>query len=278
MGRPLSQATTDFVGRVSAPTTGRGAATWRRRFCVGVGGLRREAATHIVDRISAVASDLGLQLGRPGCQPRAFVLFAEDADLATQTLVRTKGRRFRIGLPDSDLGDQALADFLVSDQPVRWWQNTVTVNAETGIINRHLPGQLPVGTPEVIRSPTDLGMLGNIVTPSRLRNEVRDDLTQVIIIVDVDQILGIDATQLADYLAMIALAQINPEVDPGPYDSILSLFARPESAPSGLTDWDRAFLRGLYGAEQVSPNARTRLSAVADGMAHNVRRQQREPR
>ncbi|WP_428149551.1 hypothetical protein [Brevundimonas sp.] len=180
-------------------------------------------------------------------------------------------------MPDSDLGDQALADFLASDQPVRWWQNTVTVNAETGMVNRHLPGQSPVGTPSEIRTPADLGTFGSIVTGSRLRNEVRDDLTQVTIIVDVDQIIGIDATQLADYLAMIALAQIDPEVDPGPYGSILALFAHPEAAPPGLTDWDHAFLEGLYGAEQTSPNARARLSAVADSMAHRVRQQQREP-
>ena len=76
---------------------------------------------------------------------------------------------------------------------------------------------------------------------------------------------------------MISLAQIDPDVDPGSYDSILGLFAHPESAPAGLTDWDRAFLEGLYGAEQTAENPRSRLSAVADNMARKVREQQAAP-
>ena len=47
-----------------------------------------------------------------------------------------------------------------------------------------------------------------------------------------------------------ALAQIDPEADTSRYVSILNLFAAPEATET-LTDWDTAYLKGLYDAERV---------------------------
>ncbi|MCA3698828.1 hypothetical protein [Brevundimonas sp.] len=93
----------------------------------------------------------------------------------------------------------------------------------------------------------------------------------MIIIVDVDRVAGVDLGALADYLAVISLAQIDPELDPGPYDTILSLFSEGASPPPGLTDWDRAFLQGLYSAEQIDEAANGRIGNVARTMADEIR-------
>jgi hypothetical protein len=55
--------------------------------------------------------------------------------------------------------------------------------------------------------------------------------------------------QLGDYLAMVSLAQINLDSNPVAFDSILNLFSNP-GAYSGLTDWDRAYVRSLYELDQ----------------------------
>ncbi len=277
-GRPLREATTDFIDRVMATPRARGAAVWQDRVCLGVGNLQRPVAEALIDRVSDVAVSVGLDLGRPGCEPRVFIVFAEDADAAARDLVETRGRRFRIGLSGADRGEAAVEAFLASDRPVRWWQASAPVNADTGVVAGRYPGRTAFsGPPGGITRPSDLGSYGASTFGSRMRSPIRDDLSQVVIIVDIDQVEGVDFGQLADYLAVISLAQIDPDVDPGPYDSILGLFAHPESAPAGLTDWDRAFLEGLYGAEQTAENPRSRLSAVADNMARKVREQQAAP-
>src|SRR5690606_3653198 len=77
----------------------------------------------------------------------------------------------------------------------------------------------------------------------------RDDLQYVIIIVDTTQLPGTTWQQLADYLAVVSLAQIDPKGDPAAFDSILNLFTNP-AAYSGLTDWDRSYIRALYSFDQ----------------------------
>jgi hypothetical protein len=52
-----------------------------------------------------------------------------------------------------------------------------------------------------------------------------------------------------DYLALNSLAQIDPNANPASYDSILNVFDNP-AAYSGLTDWDRSYIAGLYTIDQ----------------------------
>jgi len=273
-GRPLREATTDFVARVVAPPRNRGAATWHRRVCVGVGNLQREAAEFVVDRIASVGESVGLQVGWPRCEPRVFIVFATDADGAARSLVDARGRQFRIGVSGTDLGDDALEAFVVSDRAVRWWQSSIPVNASTGRVVTRLPGQPPFTAGPEIRRPADFGPQAITDSASRIRNPLRDDLAQVIIIVDIDRVAGVDLGALADYLAVISLAQIDPELDPVSYDTILSLFSEGANPPPGLTDWDRAFLRGLYAAEQTDEASNARIGNIANTMADEIRARQ----
>jgi len=72
--------------------------------------------------------------------------------------------------------------------------------------------------------------------------------------------------QLADYVAMVSLARIDPRADLATTSTILRLFAPSgsDTAPSGLTDWDQAFLKGLY--KSYDPVLRQRAS-IATSMA-----------
>lgn len=273
--RPLAEATSDFVDRIAAPASGRGAATWHRTVCIGVGNLKPDTAEYVVDRISTVAESLGLTPGRPGCEPRVFILFVSDADAAARRLVEARGRRMRIGVSGADLGPDALAAFQRTERPVRWWQSSLPVDADTGQPARRLPGQGPFEAPLNMTRPADFGPQAVTGGASRLRSPLRDDLSEVIIIVDVERVEGVGIVALSDYLAMIALAQINPDADPASYDTILSLFTPGLGPPSGLTDWDRAYLRGLYSAEQNAEAGRGRLRQVANSMEQVVRGQAR---
>jgi hypothetical protein len=52
---------------------------------------------------------------------------------------------------------------------------------------------------------------------------------------------------------MVSLAEIKPNPHLGDAQTILKLFAgAPQAAPAGMSDWDQAFLKSLYGTAHDS--------------------------
>ncbi|HEU5136124.1 MAG TPA: hypothetical protein VFU13_13325 [Steroidobacteraceae bacterium] len=77
-----------------------------------------------------------------------------------------------------------------------------------------------------------------------------EHINAVVVLVDVRRTGKVTLTQLADYISVVSLSQIDLSADLGGIDSILRLFAepRPEVTPAGIAEWDYAFLNGLYRA------------------------------
>jgi hypothetical protein len=249
-GRRLSEIESDlriyidkFLDEVAAPARGRGYARWHRGVCVGVHNLENTAAQYIVDWISKQAVDLGLEPGEPGCRPEVNIVFATNAAETASLMVKSQPRIFRpmAGYAGTDLGRDALDRFVKSEKAVRWWHVSRPVSAHDGGLavetGDKLCGQ-PYCAPQV-----------NVQGPSRIHNGTIDELWDVIIIVDATKLTGTTWQQLADYLAVVSLAQIDPKADLADFDSILNLFSNP-AAYSGLTDWDRSYLHALYTFDQ----------------------------
>jgi len=96
---------------------------------------------------------------------------------------------------------------------------------------------------------------------SRIVSNVSENLTGVVVLVDTKAAAGVTVTQLADYVAMISFAKPDLEADLGKMDSILQLFAvEPATRPAGLTEWDQAFLRGLYRINFTPKQQRTAIA------------------
>jgi hypothetical protein len=235
----------DFVGEVVATPPGRGYARWHRRVCIGVHNLETTAAQYVVDRISQLALEVGLTPGEPGCTPDVVIIFATDAERVASYIVENWPRLFR---PSAAAGGMTLSratldEFAESDRAVRWWHVSMPVDARTGERAIRLPGDAP---PQVA-----------VAGPSRIHEGTRDDLQNVFIIVDGTKLTGTTWQQLADYLAVVSLAQVDPDANPVAFDSILNLFTNP-GAYSGLTDWDRSYVRALYKFDQERrPQAQT---------------------
>ena len=72
------------------------------------------------------------------------------------------------------------------------------------------------------------------------------------VVVDRTRLDGVSQEQLADYVGMVSLAEIKSTAHLGDAQTILlRLFDDPhQSAPEGLSDWDRAFLKILYHPEK----------------------------
>ena len=231
----------DFIGEVVRTPPGRGFARWHSSVCVGVHNLETVASQYIIDRISRLALDVGLEPGEPGCQPDVNIVFATNARETASAMVES----WRVFMPvgghaGMDLGRAALDDFVESERAVRWWHVSLPADARTGapaIETSKLCGQAHCA-PWI-----------NVAGPSRLHDGTRDDLMYVIIVVDATQLKGTTWQQLGDYLAVVSLAQVDPDSNPADFDSILNLFTNP-GAYSGLTDWDRSYVRALYEFDQ----------------------------
>jgi len=267
-GRRLSEIESDlriyidkFLDEIAKPARGRGYARWHRSVCVGVHNLETTAAHYVVDRVSRLALDLGLEPGEPECTPQVNIVFATNAKETASLMVERQPRIFRpmAGFAGTDLGRAALEEFAKSERAVRWWHVSLPVSAHNGGLAIEVPAARLCGQPYC---PPQVTVEG----PSRIHNGTIDELWDVIIIVDATKLTGTTWQQLADYLAVVSLAQINPKADPAEFDSILNLFSNP-AAYSGLTDWDRSYLQALYtfDQERVGPAQHNEIvSYIAD--------------
>ena len=238
-GSGLEALALEFIESVSAPPRRRGLARWDLELCIGVVNFRADAAHAIVDRISDMARELEIPLGEPGCAPNAVIVGADDGRALATALVGERRRAFRFGYTRSNRGSRALRAFQDSEAPVRWWHISFPVDAETGELAIRLPGQPAPPLPGSGRR-------------SMQRVLMSDRLARAVIIVDVGRASEISFSQLCDYLALITLAQIDPDGDHGALDTVLNVFDNPASV-EGLTEWDRGWLRTLY---ESGPNRR----------------------
>jgi hypothetical protein len=293
----LQQQAEDFVGAIAqAPPSEDQLARWDSRICVGAVGLEADAAQALVDRISGRARAVGLRPGEPGCRANVMVIYAPDSDTLTRQIVDR--RRDLLGYNGDEgvvtAGREALEAFASTPRAVRWWHVAQTTDADGGAIGNaetsdgpgNTVGDNSLGSADGAGSTTqDLatasmgtgsfqGLEGVRSSGSRMRRSTRQDLNYVLIVVDAQRVNGIPAAAWMDYVAFVALAQINPDAAPRSFPTILNLFSSPQSAPASMSDWDVAYLDALYRATRTAPNSRRQRSEMARTIADRINVQQ----
>ncbi len=258
-GRRLDDRVNTFVREIGAPANNRGLARWRGSVCPAVVNLRNDMAHAIVDRVSDVAQEVGLRVGDEGCTPNILIFATDDAQAFTPELVAYRPRLFRLGGTGTDRGRAALEAFQTVDRPVRWWHVSVPVDEEGQVATR-IPGYCkdPCSTPMDYTPQVR-------VNGSRLLSSISDNLARVYIVLDANEIADVNLGQLGDYVAMVALAQVNPDADTSGYATVLNLFDDPAQT-EGLTNWDKAYLEGLYGVVMTRRNLNTARNEVASSI------------
>lgn len=243
----------EFVRSISDPVRRGGKlARWNRTICPATLGLQRDYAQYMNDRVASVAMGAGLKVAKPGCTPDILIIVSADtptllAEMAEDHKDLFATRRWSYERTNSG-GSQTFERFIQSDRPVRWWHVSETVPAD---------GRGFGADDKTVR-----------VEGTRVRATMREDFAFVIIVVDARQAEGIGYQALADYVAMASLAQLNPDVNSAQVPTILNLFDRKGAAdqPEGLTDWDKAYLKGLYTARNDAPDARSQRGRIISGV------------
>lgn len=269
-GRRLDEAATLFVREVSAPVDGRGAARWEEGVCVGAANFSPEVGQYLVDRVSDVARELGLRGHEPPCEPSILIIGAADAAAMADEMVEMRPRLFIVGGSGMDQGRSALNEFRTGERPVRWWHVSLPLDADTGDVGVRLPGAAGATVNLVDGSVMSYAPIISRTTASRLREDLRDVLKRSVVIVDVDLTGEVSLAQLADYVAMVTLAQVDPEADTHRFESILNLFENPELA-QGLSAWDLAYLRGLYAVQPGHVGRAAQSDALSEAILRAYR-------
>lgn len=254
--REIVTETRTFIQEVGVAPRGNNLARWDEHdtICVGVVNLAQPYAQHLIDRVSEVAISVGLTPGEPGCRANLLILADSDADALAQNLVEQEPRVFRPDLDDTNLGRAALRRFQTSEAPVRWWHITFAANPFTGAVV------------------ADGGYVG-VERASRIRDNFEQELTWAIIILDTSRIGRVSFDALADYVALVSLAQFDDRADTSGYDTVLNLFQPASTGDLRLSQWDEDFLHALYAAR--GDGART-FQGTEIGYAIEDRYEQRE--
>jgi hypothetical protein len=251
------EAISNFVTKLTVPnrltgTLGR----WDAGVCPSVLGIRPEAARFIVQRVRDTAARVGAPVNADaGCKPNIHIAFTTAPQLLVNNI--RKKQPYLLGYADSEANKNALATVKF---PIQAWYATQTRDVRgkatfdtyktTGFGNElyiPLPQLTGSGAPPTMVLPSASG--AREVTGGRLGDGARTVFYNVIIVAD-PTMLDHDMGTVGDYIAMLALAQVQPPADCQSLASLMNLFTPGCAAPpSGLTVNDEGYLRGLYSMD-----------------------------
>lgn len=194
-------------------------------------GIDPAYAATVEARIRTIAESVRVSQFPADCPPNLFILFTSDADGLMAKLRKAKPTLF------ANVPANEQKRLFSGGQPIRWWHGNQVVNSEGATI---VSGTSAQGIE---------GSVSNITSSSQLDTKIKISLTDSVVVVDVSKSAGYPLEAIADYAALVSLAQIRGNSNFDGLPSILSLFSKgPEAAEArkGLTRFDKAYLSSLY--------------------------------
>ncbi|MEC4591787.1 MULTISPECIES: hypothetical protein [Nitrospirillum] len=239
----LTRATEGFVLDHGHPSPRLNQLTrWERPVCPEAINVPADVAAFLTTRIRTVAAQVGAPT-RDGCKRDIEIIFS-DTPQAVMDAVADK-RSFLLGY---HFVNQTKALSKVTQAIQAWYVTAVRDGAVTVVDDPYYASGMHSDDPLKDQFHGNGG--------SRLSHDMASVFDNIVVIVDTTKIEGETFGSLADYLAMLVLAQPASAVGQcNPLPSILSLFS--DACPSAqrvrsLSPADKAYLEGLYS---VAPDA-----------------------
>ena len=236
-------------------------ARWHQCICPIALGLKPAFLAFITRHLKDVATKAGAPVNTSvRCTPNIAIVFTT----APQALIDNVKKKTPGLLGYYDNRDQ-LDKLAAVTRPLQAWYTTATedahgqVTVDTGKmvgtgLELYLPCQeLYPGIPMAGLCTLHLsGAHGASTTSSHLGDGLRSGLYNVIIVADPTRLVDYEIGTLSDYIAMLALAQVNVPDSCQPLASIMNLLAANcPGKPNALTDNDLGYLTALY---KMSPD------------------------
>lgn len=262
-----------FVEQASiAPPSVDQIARWDDDICISAAGLGAAQSQTVVDRISLRAQAVGLRPGRAGCRPNVFVFFASDGSGFARGLLEQRRSLFAYYHEENiaTLGQEALTSFIETPRPVRWWHVIQTRGADGDRLGSDSARSEAPPPPDTMTAVPDgfSGVQSVRSQGTRVRSVERQDFNRVVIIVDAQLAEGYPLDSIADYVAMVTLAQIDPQAQMRQFPTILNLFNEDlQNTSFEMTSWDTAYLNGLYRSERNAASMTQQVRDISRRMA-----------
>jgi hypothetical protein len=206
---------------------------WDVPICLFVAGLPEDDRKTMAARLTQSISVAGATLARQPCQPNLSVVMTSEPDRVLEAWYARDKQLF------GDATQPQIHRFLDSSnsRPILVWRNIDRGRKAGTRLGHFVPSN---------NNAESSAFVGNAV------------LSFVSVFAVVDTNLASHATldQQADYVAMAGLSNIDLDADIGSAPSILRLFVGDSTPPTGLSEWDAAFIKALYQSDQTSRGQR----------------------
>jgi len=271
----------DFSRTFATPTKFTGKiARWERRICPIVAGQNPHYAAFIAQHLKYVALAAGARVDDDAsCTPNIDIVFTTTP----QDLLNTVSRddQHYLGYFSSVAEKSALA---IVTRPIQAWYATESTDIRG---RRHLDtGRSIVGGTSVQNFNGLTGPMGDTAasagsaltdmapffytTGNHTSDGVHTGFSHVLIVIDSTKLAGQDIVPLADYIAMLALTQINSLDACQALPSIVNRMAPAcEHTADSLTTFDLAYLQSLYQMT-ADRNVRAQRSEIGDLMTDRL--------
>jgi hypothetical protein len=232
--RDVAREAHDFVAALTpAPNHGQ-ISRMELGMCPVVLGLTAAQKAAVVTRMRRVAQAAGAPVAKARCDANVLIIVTRDKRQLIARLEKDEPDFF----PPRWNRDQ-LRRFAEDPAPAAAWHSEDTVRRD----GRELRTDFASG----------LQWQKTIEPASRLSPHGRPRLLTSIIVVQVDALVGLTATQLADYATMRALTHADPaRLGNSGAPTILKVLEAPmgTAIPLTLTAWDLGFLKASYSSRQ----------------------------
>lgn len=296
-GTKEEQAVARFVEASVTPTrmTGK-TARWETPICPAMQGIKPEDAAAMLARLKKNAADAGVRVsGKKDCDPNIEVIFTDDPQGVMDQVKETQPDL--LGYFDSSEARDRLA---IVKRPIHAWYRTATQDIRghsfvDGARTAESPGR---GTTAVVPCANTSGnrqlqmrngvqvfaaVPGSLcvrefdavktnVPGFKIDEGVRSQFDHIAIVVDTGKVAKMKAGAVADYISMVALAQLSSlETCQGLASITNMLVAGCAQSADAITVNDMGYLRGVYQSNpDLAPQARQNeigrrmLQAVAE--------------
>jgi hypothetical protein len=246
-----------FAKAFTAPTklTGK-IARWETGICPSATGQKPAFTAFINARVKAIAAAVGAPVSAlESCTPNIQIIFTTaPQDLLDQ--VRKDDPDY-LGYAETSALREKLATI---SHPIQAWYETATIDLDgnrridsarrmgTGIAMSNFTAFAMPSTSGVNRDPIYLPDATYArVTGNHINDGTRSGFNHVVIVVDTKKLAGRDFVPLADYIAMLALTQLNSLDTCQQLPSVVNILAPDcDGKVGGITAVDLAYLNGLY--------------------------------
>ena len=249
----------DFSRNFATPTKFTGKiARWERHICPVVAGQNPHYAAFISQHLKYVALAAGARIDNEAdCTPNIDIIFTTTPQALLDTVA--KDNQHYLGYFSSVAQKNALATIT---RPIQAWYATES----TDIKGRRMldTGRSVVGGTTVQNFNGLTGQVGDTaansagsaltdmapffyVTGNHINDGIHTGFNHVLIVIDSTKLAGQDIVPLADYIAMLALVQVNAPDACQELPSIVNRMAPAcDHSAESLTMFDLAYLQALY--------------------------------